>query len=189
MKALHNIRGARPTWADLVLRPEIADGSAAGNWPWGRTRVGPRGPMSKWSICDGSLGSEWWRTGWRTRPRCAGSAGSLATTAIDLPKGCSQISPLVIQACLAGSENKIATDNDRGNSHGVQAGMVQPLVRGRYKRCEIRPLCVGVGLADARLQRKSAEPDKAGPWPEVRCGAEQGDKPDNRGVLPQQKGG
>ena len=187
MGNLHYVRGEKPTWASLEPRPEITGGSAAGNWPWGGTRAGPGGPVSKWSTCDGPLGPEWWRAVWRTRPTPAGNAGSLAAKATDSSKGCNQIGPLADSACLAGSEDKIATDNDRGNSHDVRVGIIRLPVRGRYKRCEIRPLCVGDRLADACLQRKSAEPDKAGPWPGCQNGVATGDKPGHRGALPQQK--
>jgi hypothetical protein len=55
MLNLRYVRGERPSCAGPTTRAEASGSSVAGNWPWGRTRAGPRGPVTKWSARSESL--------------------------------------------------------------------------------------------------------------------------------------
>lgn len=52
---LQDVRGERPTRAAPIRRAEADGSSAAGNRPWGGTRVALRGAITKWSANSESL--------------------------------------------------------------------------------------------------------------------------------------
>ena len=84
------------------------------------TRIGPRGVISKWSDRDELFrfpdGGDSER---RTRPRHAGIVATKCVS-VRMQMGKSDL----LRTCLSGSESKIATVADRGNSHDVEAGMI-----------------------------------------------------------------
>ena len=93
-----------------------------------RTRIGPRGVITKWSERDELFrfpnGGD---PEWRTRPRHAGIVATKGVS-VRMQMGKSDL----LRTCLSGSESKIATVADRGNYHDVEAGMVQRKT-GQYK--------------------------------------------------------
>ena len=128
------VSGERPTRAGPNPCADIPGGSAAGDWPWGGTSVGPRGLTMKWSIRDEPV-------------RCpAGGASSWLTHPLMVGRVAPSGVVVEIQlgrldghgACLSASAGKITIDGDRGNSHIVPAGLRSGGGTGRYKLCEIR---------------------------------------------------
>ena len=127
------VSGERPTRAGPNPCADVSGGFAAGDWPWGRTRVGLRGPVSEWSTRDrlvrfpaGGASS------WRTHPLMVGRVAS-SDVVVEIQMG--RLDGL--GACLSESAGKIATDDDRGNPHAVQTRFVWGGT-GRYKLCESR---------------------------------------------------
>ena len=120
LKSESLIRGERPTRA---VPSSVRKSLSALRLVTGRgegTRFGSRGVNTKWSDRDklfrspsGGVSER------RTRPPLAGSVAPVRVVAgIQMGKSGDP------WACLSGSESKIATVADRGNSHDVEAGMV-----------------------------------------------------------------
>lgn len=127
------IRGERPTRAvPLTVRKSLSALRRATGRGEG-TRLAPRGVSTKWSDRDELFRSP---TGGvperRTRPPFTGNAAQRRVV-VEI-----QVGKLGDPwACLPGPESKIATVDDRGNSHDVDIGALQWKTR-RYKQCEIR---------------------------------------------------
>ena len=122
-----------------------------------RTRIGPRGVITKWSERDELFrfpnGGD---PEWRTRPRHAGIVATKGVS-VRMQMGKSDL----LRTCLSGSESKIATVADRGNSHDVEAGMVQRKT-GQYKLYEICSRQRWRGGLCRVLWRTQHLPDKVG---------------------------
>lgn len=138
MKGLRYVRGERLTRAGPKPRAEAALSSAAGNRPWGGTRAGPRGAVTKWSGRGETV--RFWEVARQRgalvlyeRVACGarGRSGGLQTDKL--------VGPC---AWLPGSGVKMAIVDNRGNTHVVRIGWSEE-VTGRYKLCENRPGCNG----------------------------------------------
>ena len=120
-RAYHHVRGAKPTRAGSAPRAEITGSSAAGDWPWGRTRIALRGAITKWSARDELLRFRMvaWQRGAPVRiVRVAWGGGFLRLA------GEMQADRLVGRCtCLPEPGGKKATCDDHGNPHVVQAGI------------------------------------------------------------------
>jgi hypothetical protein len=136
-EGMHHVSGEKPTRAGPEPRAEAADCSAAGDWPWGGTRVALRGVVTKWSV-SGELV--------RFRvvalqigapvpfPRVAWEAGERPRLS---PPGCSWIDPEDAQRAYRSRQARWQPAMTTGTLTSSPANVAG--VTGRYKRCEIRP--------------------------------------------------
>lgn len=137
---LLHIRGEKPTRAGPIPRTEATGSSAAGDWPWGRTRAGPRGAVTKWSARSEPLRFRlvaYQRRAPVRRVRVAWGCCSAASLA-----GCSRIGPSVPGRGYRGRGARrqlMATTGTLTPSSPEWSGWVT----GRYKLCEIWPECGG----------------------------------------------
>jgi hypothetical protein len=165
IEILLDVRGEKPTRAGPNSRAEAAGGSAAGDWPWGRTRAAPRGVVTEWSARSEPLRFRlvaFQRRAPVRRVRVAWGCSSAASLA-----GWIRISPSVPGRGYRGRgarRHLMATTGTLTPSRRNSSGWVT----GRYKLYEIWPECGGEpdclsrlpgGLSISRI-RPSLPPNK-----------------------------
>jgi hypothetical protein len=156
MCMFHHVGGERPTRAGPDARAEVADSSAAGDGPWGGTRLAPRGGSTKWSVSGELLRSRVvaWRIGApfpRSRVAWGGSFSAAS------PVGCTRIGPSDAERAYRGREARRQPTMTAGTLTFVRTAWCGE-VRTRYKLCEIRVLCGGVQEAYPASLETSASP-------------------------------
>lgn len=173
------VRGERPTRAvpRTVRKSPSALWLATGHGE--RTSVAPRGVATKWSD-----GDELFRSRLVAFQRSAPVPGLRVAWRREASRpGCTWVSLVVAGRVYRGRRARQQLTVTTGNSDVVRAGW-SGKVRGRYKRCEIRPPRGGghggLHRAFAEISISRLRPD---PWPPPVWSPERGVKSTPRGVT------